>query len=271
MAHRRLDGILRGRPIQLTCQRANGSMQILRDVNGRPKMSITTKHWLGGRCHGSRFPGQMLCRVVPRNNVRIADCTGIPPSLDQRLRNNPCCGSICRFCVINVGMFWEPNEQALNRDSRRAHLCHHCSLFEVRRNPNGLNTCKCRRLLSEGWKCWTCRGETLTQLRIKLQVNWSILRDTHRDRYGRMIHNSRLRRMEHTPCPGCGRSSIEGQLRHGRSVIYCLLCKGLEVAPTLGREWQYTALISKQPTRRSTRVAARYARQPDLDFTPVRV
>ena len=262
---------LRGRSIHITTRNATGGVQLALNPFGQPWRVISTMHWLGARCYGRRFPSQSQCRTTPRNNVRIAYCTGIPPPLDPTLRNHPCCRSVCRYCVISVQLHLNAPETALYRGSREAPLCRHCELFQVRRHPNGLNTCNCRSLLANGWKCWTCRGETVAQLQVKLAKRRGILEYTHRDRQGRMVHNPRRRRTRYPPCPGCGRSSSNGQLGLARSVAYCLLCDGLDVTPTHGPGWQPTVTIPVQPIRRSARIANRYAQQPDLDFTPARV
>lgn len=144
LVHRALRPILRGRPLQLTHQTASGGVQKSLNKFGQPIRVVPTRHWLGGRCYGSRFPGQAPCRVTPQTNVRIANCTGIPISLDRHLRNNPCRGSICRYCVISISMFLDADERTLYRRSRCAQLCRECELFQVRRYPDGLNTCNCR-------------------------------------------------------------------------------------------------------------------------------
>lgn len=269
--HRSLRGVLRGRPLTLTRRASDGSIQTVLNDNNKPVRVNSTVHWLGARCYGQRYPTQTPCNITPRTNVRIAKCTGIPPPLDRNSRYTRCCESVCRFCVISVTMHWDVRERSLWHDSRRAQLCRHCTLFQVRRNLDGLDTCNCRRLLSHGWKCHTCREETIIQLRMQVTNELDLLRETHRDHQGRMIHNPRLCRRRNTPCPGCGRSVINSQHSQGRSVIHCLLCKGLEVTPTRGAAWRSTALIPRQPTRRSARIAANYAQQPDLDYMPISI
>ena len=270
-AYGQLVPILRGHSMNITTRNANGGVRVLLNPFGQPWRVRSTMYWLGAQCYGRRFPSQNQCQITPQNYVRIAYCTGIPPPLDPNLRNNPCCRSVCNYCVVSVQRYLNAQEIALYQGSREAPLCRHCELVQVRRHPNGLSTCNCRKLLADGWQCWTCRGETLAQLQLKLGNRRGILADTHRDRRGRMVHKPGRRRKRYPPCPGCGRSLTNDQPGLARSVGYCLLCGGLEVTPTHGAGWQPTVTIPVQPTRRSARIANRYAQEPDMDFTPVRV
>ena len=266
--HRRLRDVLRGRQCVMTRRNARGEIEVVRTHDGRPNIANSTILWLGGRCYGKRLPSYRDCDVSPRSNVRVANCTGILRVSGLAPSYLPYYKSVCPYCVVSVANILHADEDRLLQRSCKARLCRHCELFQLTRNPNGLNTCDCRRLITDGWKCWVCRGEIFTQFQRKYSIAHYVLRDTHRTRDGKMVYKPRSRPQRFLPCPGCGRSNVDRKPNVNHSVTYCLICKGLEVAPTLGPAYQPTPLIPQQPTRRSARIAAQYAEAPGQSFVP---
>lgn len=234
-----------------------------------PATHNSTLHWLGARCSGVRFPGRVRCRTGPLTNLKVSRCTRIPPPLNlYPLRDHPCCHDVCTLCVVNVANHWSAIQTEAVRLARRMRLCARCQLYEARRHPYGHSGCICRSLLRQGWMCWSCRHETIKQIKNKTNRQTALISNLHRDRQGRKISDPNRVRASNFLCPGCARSFVDDD-RQVSHVTYCMSCNGVVVKPSLGPDYHPTTLMPVQPARWSLRIAAKYAAMSPLDFTPI--
>lgn len=243
------------------------------DPNAPPTRN-STLHWLGARCGGLRFPGLVACQAGPLTSVQVKRCTGIPPSLNPTTprRMIPCSDDICNLCVVNAA-----NQQLalVARTMLNAHqilLCRTCQLYEARRHPDGYSGCICPSLLQGGWMCWSCRDETRKQIGNKdsQQRDW-VIKKLHRDRQGRKICDPNRPQRSKPLCPGCAARSFTRPSVLGNHVTYCTSCRGVDVQPSRGPNFVPSRLMPVRPVRRSSRLAARDAEMPPLDFQPIMI
>lgn len=241
-----------------------------RPTNSTAPTTRSTLRWLGARCNGERFPGRIPCQTDPLTSLQVKTCTGIPPPLNASPpRAYPCCGDVCTSCVSSVANHWSGLESQAIRKAHRTKLCRQCQLYEARRHPCGYSGCVCRSLLSDGWKCWSCRHETLRQVRNKSTRQWTLIREFHRDRQGRKISDPDRPPTSKPVCPGCARSFINRDLQISH-VTYCMSCNGVIVKASVGPDYRPTELMPTRPVRWSARIAAKYATTPPLDFKAIK-
>lgn len=250
----------------------NGNSIYTRDSPSNPASLAThnsTLRWLKARCNGARFPGRIPCQTGPLTNLKVSRCTRIPPPLNPNPpRDHPCCHDVCTLCVVNVANHWSPIQTQAVRLARRKRLCARCQLYEARRHPDGHAGCICRSLLREGWMCWSCRHETIKQIKQKTNRQMALISNLHRDRQGRKISDPNRAPASNALCPGCARSFVNSD-RQVSHVTYCMSCNGVVVKPSLGPDYHPTTLMPVRSARWSLRIAAKYAAMPPLDFTPI--
>ena len=236
------------------------------------------------------------------NKKKIKFCVGLPGHLKGQELLGPCCGVVCKSCVLSSSYVMRTSLENLQRVRLGMLMCQTCQSYEASRYPYGFRSCTCDPVIERSWPFrddspWRCLRCLLTIVyrlaKISVEREYS-LECVQKDNEGRIWSDKHYPlnsvHVSDAPCPCCldvipqaWRHQIdpkgEDEDQQCPTVQYCLACDGIIVTDTHGADWRPTALAPSLPLTSSKEDIELHAkklppiyaiRDPNIIFTRVK-